>query len=85
MLKVDKKFVNEFLGEDNELTTDYVSPCKTWRMYSNNSRLIVVRTPLLHDFNFDEIIEVHKKFNLKVPTVEHHNRGKYLVSVFSCN
>ena len=85
MLKVDKKFIDEFVGVDGELKTDFASPCKTYRIYSKGNKSLMVLTPLLHDIDFEKLMRAYKFANVEPPTLERYNRGKYLLTVFTHN
>ena len=83
MLKVDKKFIDEFLGVDGELKTDFASPCKTYRIYSKGNKSLMVMTPLMHDFDFEKLMRTYKLAKIEPPTLEHYRRGKYSLTVFT--
>jgi hypothetical protein len=85
MLKVDEKFVNEFLGEEGELKDNYCSPCKTYRLYSKGKKMLIVRTPLMHEFNVNRVLNslASKDMGVITPKTEEYSRGKYLLTVLT--
>ena len=87
MLKIDKKFIDEFLGVEGELKDNYCSPCKTYRLYSRGNKMLIVRTPLMHDFDVFAALDhpLCKGIDAKMPEVEEHRRGKYLLTVITYN
>ena len=87
MLKVDKKFIDEFLGAEGELKDNYCSPCKTYRFYSRENKMLIVRTPIMYDFDIFSVLNnpVYEEMDVKMPEVEEHRRGKYLLTILTYN
>lgn len=81
MLKIDKPFIDEFLGND-EILDEHISPCKTWRIYTTVKKSVAVATPLMKDCfeeSFNSFKKFAKSFGFKTPLL--YKRGKYTIWV----
>lgn len=80
MLKIDKKYVDEFLGIEGDLEIDLCTPYKCMRMYKKSSnKLLVIKTSTLKDLDVREIAE-----NLNITNkvnIINFEKNKHFISI----